>query len=183
MFYQENIEYTGDPVKAVCGNRFIWTEIANDIPVTRLQAGIFLAKFRFFYKPDTYTANIDIVLTYNSKFESTFIGESVILYELLGLMFKNSIEAGASIFSIEVLEKDSSLVFKISDDGSGVHPESEHKLFKEGVTTKAKAAGFSLLHIVNQVRKIGGTVTYAGEGINKKGASFEISLLKDMPSS
>ncbi len=67
------------------------------------------------------------------------------------------------------------LVFSVSDDGTGMSPEVQVRLFKGMFSTKgSKGTGLGLLSVQKVVREHGGALEVASE--QGKGATFRIAL-------
>ncbi len=181
MFYQSEITYAGRIPKAIWGDLFINTMIADDIPVTDHEVQYFIARFCFFSKPDIRAVDGDFQVALNGNEGVTFIGEAALLYNLLGEMMQNSIEAGSTIFKFGVTITDTEVVLTISDNGKGLPNDFVPLRFFEGHTTKATGWGHSLAYAALGIEKMGGSVAYLGKGIEDTGASFSITLLREMP--
>jgi sensor histidine kinase regulating citrate/malate metabolism len=65
--------------------------------------------------------------------------------------------------------------FDISDNGSGIAPENQDKLFNFGFTTKERGNGFGLHYCANTIHEMGGSISVKSDGLNK-GALFSISI-------
>jgi hypothetical protein len=184
MQYLDKIDYIGDPVKAVMpGGYYLNTLVASDIPVTDLKVWEFFGYYKF-YNPGSRHRFPLIELKFNGVTEQeTFIGESIIIYNLLDEMRANSKDAKATLFRIEVSDCGENLTVVISDDGEGVssHQEACGGLFGFGNTTRSNGLGCALAVGKVQLQKIAGDIKYKGAGIGGKGASFEMSFLKKMP--
>jgi C4-dicarboxylate-specific signal transduction histidine kinase len=111
-----------------------------------------------------------------------FIGEEIIFLTILGEMFGNSKDAGSTIFKIEVAETDNRIVFSVSDDGSGIPESLQRKIIHDVHTSRSNGLGVGLFLGHKMIQKIGGTISYKGKGVDGKGACFEISFFKEMPS-
>lgn len=184
MQHLNKIEYIGDPVKAVMPDGcYLWTLIASDIPVTDLKVWEFFGNYKF-CNPGSRHGLPRIELKFNEITEqTTFIGESVIIYNLLDEMRVNSSDAKATVFRIEVFDTGERISVVVSDDGEGIpHQEVRDKLFKTAVSTRPSGAGLALcFNGKPQLKKMAGDIKYKGVGIDDKGASFEMSFLKKMP--
>jgi sensor histidine kinase regulating citrate/malate metabolism len=183
MRYFEKIEYAGDPVKAVMPDgSYIWTLAASDIPVTALNAFLFFGYYKF-CNPGSRHGLPKIELELDVPQGTTFIGETVIIYNLLDEMRVNSKQANAAVFKIKISDSDERVLITISDDGEGINNQEVIKsLFIANVTTRPSNAGLALLFNGKpQLGKMGADINYTGVGVDGKGASFEMSFLKKMP--
>lgn len=182
MFYQQPpIQYTGTPLKAIVAHGMIWPELADDVPVTDLEVQYFLAKIRCWSLMDMKPKGADFHIDFHGTEGTTFIGESSLIYTLLSAMLSNSMDAGATLFKIDVHDDGNRLRFIISDNGHGLDALTKRLVLRESCTQKAMASGLSLLHAALNVKKIAGEVTYLGKGLDGVGASFSVSFLKQMP--
>lgn len=182
MFYQDEIKYGGKyPIKVVVPGGYLNVLLAEDVPVTKLEALKFFAWHRCARKMDLWGKDIDYQLYFHQFTEdATFIGESLLIHDLLDAMLWNSIEAGASVFRIDVYDEGERLKLVVSDNGRGLHPEIERRVLRTDCTQKSDASGFTLRWAALNVQKIDAEVTYLGKGLNGVGASFSITFLKQM---
>jgi signal transduction histidine kinase len=86
----------------------------------------------------------------------------------------NAVEAARGAIRIAVSETDSEVEVTISDDGDGVPPELEPKIFQPFFTTRPKAAGLGLTVSRAIVERHGGTVSLARAETG--GARVEVHL-------
>ncbi len=183
MQYMDTIKYIGSPVKAVMPDgHYLWTLINEDIPVTSLEVFRFLGIYRY-ENPSDGNRSPRIQIKLNVEKEATFIGESVIIYNLLDEMRENSLDAKATVFRIEVSDAGERISMVVSDDGKGIqHQEVKDKLFNTMISTKPAKAGLALwFNGRPQLQKMGADIKYKGVGIDGKGASFELTFLKRIP--
>lgn len=184
MFYQEVIEYGGEPVKAILPDGvYCLTTIANDVPVTHQMVAEVLGLFRMIVGEDRSRRNCMTMKFKTNDLNTTqFIGEQLIIFDILGTMFDNSNDAEASVFHIETTQTDERIVITVSDDGKGIPPSVEEKVLRSVVTTKSNGLACNLFLASKMMQKIGGTLAYKGKGLDGKGACFELTFLKEMPS-
>lgn len=149
--------------------------------ITKLEALNFFATHRCARKMDLWGKEIDYQLYFHDTEGATFVGESLLIYDLLDKMLQNSIEAGASIFRIDVYDEGERLKLVVSDNGHGLHPEIERRVLHTDYTQKSDASGFTLRWAALNVQKIDAKVAYLGRGLDGVGASFSITFLKQMP--
>jgi ligand-binding sensor domain-containing protein/signal transduction histidine kinase len=67
------------------------------------------------------------------------------------------------------------VVLSISDNGSGIDPSDQKRIFNQGYTTKAKGNGFGLHFCGNVVAELKGHISVESEG-RHKGATFLLDL-------
>lgn len=70
---------------------------------------------------------------------------------------------------------DGHVKFAISDNGIGISPENQRKLFRHGFTTKKDGHGFGLHSAANAAKEMGGRVSAFSAGTGT-GASFTLEL-------
>lgn len=182
MFYQDVIEYAGNPVKAVIPGGYLNTIIANDVPVTHQMVAEVLGLFRMMIGEDRFLrSRLTMKFKTNNLTTSRFIGEQCIIFDILATMFDNSIDAEASVFHIEITQTDERIIITVSDDGEGLPSSMDGKFLEPGVSTKSDGLGCNLFYSRVMMQKIGGNFAYKGKGLDGKGASFELTFLKEMP--
>jgi signal transduction histidine kinase len=59
-------------------------------------------------------------------------------------LIRNSIQAKASKINIELSAESENSIINISDDGNGISPEIQNKIFEANFTTKEKGLGLGL---------------------------------------
>ncbi|WP_425607671.1 ATP-binding protein [Pelagicoccus enzymogenes] len=69
----------------------------------------------------------------------------------------------------------SGIAISISDNGSGVDPETQSQLFTHGFTTKPDGHGFGLHGSTNAIKSAGGKLSLESAGPNQ-GATATITL-------
>lgn len=185
MLYFKTIEYTGEPPKIVLPNGLYRNPLvaSGDIPVTDLNVFEFFACYKF-CNPGNKHNLPQIELASNGITEqTTFIGESVNIYNFLDAMRANSRDAKAKVFKIFFSDCGEHLSVIVSDDGEGLSLDQKFRdaLFTYGNTTRFDRVGCSLAWGKVQLQRITGDIKYKGVGVDGKGASFEMSFLKKMP--
>jgi hypothetical protein len=184
MHYLSKITYIGDPAKVVMPDGlYLDTLVASDIPVTDLNVFEFFGNYKF-CNPGSRHGLPRIELEFDEVTgRATFIGESVIIYNLLDEMRTNSYDAKAKLFRIEVIDTGERVRVVVSDDGEGLSSDRQvrERLFQFGNSTRPDGLGCALALGKTQLQKIAADMKYKGIGIDGKGASFEMSFLKKMP--
>lgn len=184
MFYQDTIRYNGEPLKAILtSGGYLCTITADDVPVTHLTVFDVLGIFTQHIKLSRPQGHIQLRIKWNNLGSTKFIGEQVLIYDALDILFNNSCDAGASVFQIEVVINHSrdKVVFVISDDGKGIAQSYEHDIVCSPITTKANGSGYTLYLMSNNIKKIGSELKYHGKGLNGCGAKFKLYFIKEMP--
>ncbi len=67
------------------------------------------------------------------------------------------------------------IVFSVNDNGTGITPENQEKLFRHGFTTKANGHGFGLHSCANAANVIGGKLILTSPGVGR-GATATLTL-------
>ena len=87
-----------------------------------------------------------------------------------------ALEDTGGYIKITLSEDNGMYTVSIDDNGPGVKPEDEHKLFKPNFTTKSSGTGLGLAICRNIVEQSGGKISYSRSTIG--GACFSFSLPK-----
>ena len=85
-----------------------------------------------------------------------------------------STEQGKGVITLRTRQEDGKCIVEISDNGSGMSPESLSKLFEPYFTTKPKGSGLGLANTQNIILNHKGTIFAESE--LGKGSTFTISL-------
>ncbi len=95
-------------------------------------------------------------------------------------LIKNAVQALETIsdakIEISKTEMDNSVVFTITDNGIGISPEIEQRLFTPNFTTKNTGSGLGLAIVKSSMQSFGGKVWFNKK--NKTGASFCLEFIK-----
>ncbi len=119
----------------------------------------------------------------NFKIEdNTELNEFYSIFTILNNLIINSIEAMGETGSIKLNQriKDETLIFTLSDEGSGIEADLIPYLFSPGFTTKfdpitgQSSTGIGLSHIKNILEELNGEIKIQSE--LSKGSSFEIMI-------
>ncbi|EDY83080.1 ATPase, histidine kinase-, DNA gyrase B-, and HSP90-like domain protein [Verrucomicrobiia bacterium DG1235] len=110
------------------------------------------------------------------------------LLDILLNLFANALEAiqqekpgiGTIKLSVSLPPDQPSLVLKIRDNGSGIDPQANAKLFQHGFTTKPHGHGFGLHGSANAAIDLGGQLQLESDGPGK-GATAILTLLLTAP--
>ncbi len=90
----------------------------------------------------------------------TISGDESKLRRVLVNLLKNSLEAMAEggIIRITIDDRDSDLVMKISDDGEGIDPELQERIFQPHFSTRDRGYGLGLAIVRNIIDEMHGTI-------------------------
>lgn len=89
-------------------------------------------------------------------------------------LIRNSIQAKASIINIRVTAEDAFAIIIISDDGKGISPENQNKIFESNFTTKEKGLGIGLKLIKRFLENINGEIKLISS--SPSGTEFRITI-------
>jgi signal transduction histidine kinase len=93
-------------------------------------------------------------------------------------LINNSIQAigegNPGKIEIRITTLSGSHLITLSDNGSGILPEQEGKIFQPNFTTKSGGMGLGLAIVRNIIISSGGEITFTSE--TGKGTTFSISL-------
>lgn len=120
--------------------------------------------------------NIKIIYTYSHRDCMVNVKKGQIIRVLVNLV-SNAIQAledKGGYIRISLGEEDGWYVVSIEDNGPGVKPEDEHKLFKPNFTTKSSGTGLGLAICRNIIEQSGGRISYRRSELG--GACFSFKL-------
>jgi signal transduction histidine kinase len=108
--------------------------------------------------------------------EYTVQGDAAQIKRMVVNFIRNSIQASALNVEISLQKEDANIVLLISDDGKGIAPENEDKIFESNFTTKSSGMGLGLKLAKRYIENTGGTITI--ENSRAEGAAFRITFPK-----
>ncbi len=103
-------------------------------------------------------------------------GDAAQMKRMVVNFIRNSIQAGAINVEITLQREGENIVLLISDDGKGISPENEAKIFESNFTTKSSGMGLGLKLAKRYIENTGGTITI--EKARAEGAAFRITFPK-----
>lgn len=120
--------------------------------------------------------NIRISYDYCHRECFVFARKGQIIRVLVNLVSNaiQALEEGGGYIRITLREEAGSYTVAINDNGPGVKPEDEGKLFKPNFTTKSSGTGLGLAICRNIIEQSGGKITYTRSELG--GACFSFSL-------
>ena len=111
--------------------------------------------------------------TLNIESSGVLAADSHRLIEMFENLFRNAIEHGGEEVTVTVGLREQADGFYVSDDGSGIDPEIQDKLFEMGYSTEATGTGYGL-YIVSTIADAHGWSIEA-TNTDKGGARFDIT--------
>ncbi len=122
--------------------------------------------------------NIDISLENRAGEEVFVLAENERIVQIFNNLIKNSIQAipnkRKGKVNIFIDKDDKKVSIQVQDNGKGINPEIQHKLFEPNFTTKNSGTGLGLSIVKNIVEELNGDIYFESE-LNK-GTSFFVSL-------
>ncbi|BAO54987.1 sensor histidine kinase [Nonlabens marinus] len=93
-------------------------------------------------------------------------------------LVKNAMQAAVperkSVIKVSVTHDDQNIYLKVSDNGTGIDPDHEHKVFEPKFTTKTSGMGLGLAMVKQIVENYNGNVTM--KTVYGEGTTFTVSL-------
>ncbi|HAN19544.1 MAG: hypothetical protein A2X13_15130 [Bacteroidetes bacterium GWC2_33_15] len=128
--------------------------------------------------------NIKFLIDYNPEQELFVFADKEQLLIVFRNLFQNAIQAipqgKDGIIRINLTRETEFVRFTIIDNGSGIAPEMQEKLFRPNFTTKSSGMGLGLAIVKNIIQNSGGEIWYETEIL--KGTSFHFTLPVFKPS-
>jgi signal transduction histidine kinase len=121
--------------------------------------------------------NEKIVIHFSAEEKEYIVqGDAAQMKRMIVNFIRNSIQAGAINVEISLQKEDENIVLLISDDGKGIAPENEDKIFESNFTTKASGMGLGLKLAKRYIENTGGSISI--EKGRPEGAAFRITFPK-----
>lgn len=98
------------------------------------------------------------------------------LGSVIGNLIENSLDEvkndGTGRIDIRILEENQNLTIQVKDNGRGISPELEEKIFEQGFSTKEGQRGYGLSIVKRIVEECGGAITLTSQ----EGAKWDITI-------
>jgi len=108
------------------------------------------------------------------RVRSRLEGHPASFFRIVTNLLINAIEAKAQHIEIELSQRDGRLILEINDDGAGVAPPTQEKIFEPLFTTKPEGTGLGLAITKELVDEFGGQISVRSK--QGHGTSFEVVL-------
>ena len=120
--------------------------------------------------------NIKIIYTYTHRDCMVQVRKGQIIRVLVNLVSNaiQAVEDKGGYIRISLAQEDGCYTVSIEDNGPGVKPEDEQKLFKPNFTTKSSGTGLGLAICRNIIEQSGGKISYRRSDLG--GACFSFTL-------
>jgi len=93
-------------------------------------------------------------------------------------LVKNALQAADAdrepVIKVSVTHNDTEILLKVQDNGMGIHPDHEHKIFEPKFTTKSSGMGLGLAMVKQIVENYNGTITM--KTVYGEGTTFTVCL-------
>jgi PAS domain S-box-containing protein len=116
---------------------------------------------------------LNIIKDFNTTDIMVDVDEEQIIQALRNI-FINAIEAGASNIAIKTRVKNSEVEIRITDDGCGVQPEDQKRIFEPFFTSKTKSLGMGLANTQKILMNHKGKISLDHTSTN--GSTFNITI-------
>jgi len=114
-------------------------------------------------------------IKFNSEIEKVIVeSDNSQMRRMLINLIRNSIQAKASIITIDLSVQDKNSIINISDNGNGISTENQNKIFEANFTTKEKGLGLGLKLIKRFVENTNGEIRLISSNTN--GTVFRIKI-------
>ncbi|MNY21061.1 Sporulation kinase D [compost metagenome] len=126
----------------------------------------------------TNTEDAEITIFNNTTVDVFVLGDKDQLLRTFNNLLKNGIEAGAvngkCIIKIQVFNDESHVFIEVQDNGNGIDPLLQDKIFVPNFTTKSSGTGLGLAFVKQAVENAGGSVDF--RSVSAKGTTFYLSF-------
>ena len=178
----ELFDYIPDEIKRLnlLIDDFLKFSRTPQLRIREMELGFFIDKIKLNYPPEQ-SRRLQITL---EKPELTLRTDGDMLEQILLNILRNAFEASPpqAPVSLHVVSKKKRLHFKIQDQGPGIPPQEQDKIFQPFFTTKQRGTGLGLAISQRTARLLSGRITlYSEPG---KGALFILDIpqfLKEVP--
>ena len=120
--------------------------------------------------------NLKLVDFNSAKAEIKIVFDRTQLIRIITNLIKNAKQAEATKISVTVSEDDENVIININDNGEGIAPENQAKIFEPKFTTKTSGMGLGLAMVKNIIETYNGSITFTSD--NNKGTNFTVTLPK-----
>ncbi|WP_316816554.1 HAMP domain-containing sensor histidine kinase [Pedobacter nyackensis] len=126
----------------------------------------------------TNTEDAEIYIFNNTAMDVLVLGDKDQMLRTFNNLLKNGIEAGNSnekcVIKVRVFHDETNVFIEVEDNGNGIDPYLQNKIFVPNFTTKSSGTGLGLAFVKQAVENAGGTVDFrSGSDI---GTTFYLSF-------
>lgn len=132
------------------------------------------------YLEDIALSRKDLSVKINHVFEKFHFLNPIDIDIILDNLASNSVKAKARNIQVDFEIDEKKLVINYSDDGHGVPNklvQNPNSIFELGVRESSeRGSGIGMYDVYNRVRQLKGSITFTGNNVQLKGASFKIVI-------
>jgi len=126
----------------------------------------------------TNTQNVEIYIFNHTSVEVMILGDKDQLLRTFNNLLKNAIEAAGTdarcVIKVNVMNDEENVFVEVEDNGKGIDPEQQDKIFVPNFTTKSSGTGLGLAFVKQAVENAGGTVSF--KSFADVGTTFYLSF-------
>ncbi|MES2828934.1 MAG: HAMP domain-containing sensor histidine kinase [Bacteroidota bacterium] len=129
---------------------------------------------------DVFTSSdkVEIYILNHSKTDITILGDKDQLLRSFNNLLKNAIEASSSdkkcLIKLLITSDEETAYVEVEDNGKGIEPALQEKIFVPNFTTKSSGTGLGLAFVKQAVENAGGNITYKSQ--TNVGTTFYLSF-------
>jgi signal transduction histidine kinase len=158
----------------------IASEFSNfaKMPDTKLEKLVLLPIIQQARDVFTNTQNVEIYIFNHTLLEVTVLGDKDQLLRTFNNLLKNAIEAAdpesRCVIKINLMNDEENVFVEVEDNGKGIDPDQQDKIFVPNFTTKSSGTGLGLAFVKQAVENAGGTVSF--KSFAEIGTTFYLSF-------
>ena len=126
----------------------------------------------------TNTQNVEIYIFNHTILEVIVLGDKDQLLRTFNNLLKNAIEAAdpesRCVIKINLMNDEENVFVEVEDNGKGIDPDQQDKIFVPNFTTKSSGTGLGLAFVKQAVENAGGTVSF--KSFAEIGTTFYLSF-------
>lgn len=126
----------------------------------------------------TNAANAEIFIFNHTRMDIEVLGDKDQMLRTFNNLLKNGIEAGnvndKCMIKVRINHNDTHVFIEVEDNGKGIDPYLQDKIFVPNFTTKSSGTGLGLAFVKQAVENAGGTVDF--KSITGIGTTFYLSF-------
>jgi two-component system nitrogen regulation sensor histidine kinase NtrY len=126
----------------------------------------------------TNTQNVEIYIFNHTMLEVIVLGDKDQLLRTFNNLLKNAIEAAdpesRCVIKINLMNDEENVFVEVEDNGKGIDPDQQDKIFVPNFTTKSSGTGLGLAFVKQAVENAGGTVSF--KSFAEIGTTFYLSF-------
>jgi signal transduction histidine kinase len=151
------------------------------LTAAKVDLGEVLEKIVLIFRPDAERRNIHLALELEAR-PLPVRGSEEVLSEIFQNLIVNALEVSKGPSQVQVRGKIAGkaeslrVLIQVEDEGPGIAPDIQEKIFMPFFTTKQKGTGLGLAVVQRRVMDLSGEVTCVSPTSGKGGTRFEVTL-------